>query len=67
MRICKTIEMLLIDKEKYDEIYQTVRENAKKRFSGKNTIRTSMTLDDYTQWLMFINLKYMEQSKKKAS
>lgn len=67
MKICKTMEMLLIDKEKYDEMYQAVRENAKTRFAGKKTVRVSMTLDDYAQWLMFINLKYMEELDKESA
>ena len=67
MKICKTMELLLIDKEKYDEMYQAVLANAKKRFAGKNTIRTSMSLYDYAQWLMFLNLKHMEELKKEES
>ena len=67
MKICKTMELLLIDKEKYDEMYRAVLANAKKRFAGRESIRTTMSLYDYAQWLMFLNLKHMEELKKEES
>ena len=46
-------EMILIDKNDFEEIHRTVLERVKKEYVNKKIVRVSMTMDDYAQWTAF--------------
>ena len=59
-------EMILIDKNDFEEIHRTVLERVKKDYVNKKIVRVSMTMDDYAQWTAFKYYRQLDQFKKTA-